>query len=52
MAPIGFRVLKNIEEIVRQNQDSIGCNEMLMSTIQSSELWKKVVDILITVKKC
>ena len=39
--PIGFRVLKNIEEIVRQNQDSIGCNEMLMSTIQSSELWKK-----------
>ena len=39
--PLGFRVLKNIEEIVRQNQDSIGCNEMLMSTIQSSELWKK-----------
>ena len=39
--PIGFKVLKNIEKIVRQNQDNIGCNEMLMSTIQSSELWKK-----------
>ena len=32
--PLGFRVLKNIEEIVRQNQDSFGCNEMLMSTIK------------------
>ena len=39
--PLGFKVLKNIENIIRNNQDEIGCNEMLMSTIQSSELWKK-----------
>jgi prolyl-tRNA synthetase len=39
--PLGFRVLKNIENIVRYNQDKIGCNEVLMSTIQSSDLWKK-----------
>ena len=39
--PLGFRVLKNIENIVRYNQDKIGCNEMMMSTIQSSDLWKK-----------
>ena len=39
--PLGFKVLKNIEEIVRSNQDQIGCNEMLMSTIQSSDLWTK-----------
>ena len=39
--PLGFKVLKNIEEIVRFNQDQIGCNEMLMSTIQSSDLWTK-----------
>ena len=39
--PLGFKVLKNIENIIRTNQDEIGCNEMLMSTIQSSELWKK-----------
>ena len=39
--PLGFKVLKNIEDIIRNNQDEIGCNEMLMSTIQSSELWKK-----------
>ena len=39
--PLGFKVLKNIEKIVRSNQDQIGCNEMLMSTIQSSDLWTK-----------
>ncbi|MDB2636485.1 proline--tRNA ligase [Alphaproteobacteria bacterium] len=39
--PLGFKVLKNIENIIRSNQDEIGCNEMLMSTIQSSELWTK-----------
>ncbi len=39
--PLGFKVLKNIENIVRFNQDEIGCNEMLMSTIQSSDLWIK-----------
>ncbi len=39
--PLGFKVLKNIENIIRNNQNEIGCNEMLMSTIQSSELWKK-----------
>ncbi len=39
--PLGFKVLKNIENIVRFNQDKIGCNEVLMSTIQSSDLWKK-----------
>ena len=39
--PLGFKVLKNIEEIVDPNQDQIGCNEMLMSTIQSSDLWTK-----------
>jgi prolyl-tRNA synthetase len=39
--PLGFKVLKNIEKIVRFNQDKIGCNEMMMSTIQSSDLWKK-----------
>tara|TARA_B100000965_G_scaffold382328_1_gene380604 strand:- start:55 stop:1329 length:1275 start_codon:yes stop_codon:yes gene_type:complete len=39
--PLGFKVLKNIEKIIRYNQDNIGCNEMMMSTIQSSDLWKK-----------
>ena len=38
--PLGFRVLKRIEQIVREEQDRAGCQEMLMPTIQSAELWK------------
>ena len=39
--PLGLRVLRKIENIVRKNQDDIDCQELLMPTIQSSELWKK-----------
>ncbi|WP_026986226.1 proline--tRNA ligase [Fodinicurvata fenggangensis] len=39
--PLGYRVLRNIEKIVREEQDRAGCQEMLMPTIQSSELWEK-----------
>lgn len=39
--PLGFRVLKNIEEIVRQEQDGTGAQELLMPTIQSAELWRE-----------
>jgi prolyl-tRNA synthetase len=39
--PIGFRVLKKIEQIVREEQDRAGAIEMLMPTIQSAELWKE-----------
>src|SRR5579862_3566754 len=39
--PLGFRVLKNIEQIVREEQDRAGCQELLMPTIQSADLWKQ-----------
>ena len=39
--PIGFRVLKKIEQIVREEQDRAGAIEMLMPTIQSAELWRE-----------
>ncbi len=39
--PLGFRVLKNIERIVREEQDRAGCQEMLMPTIQSADLWRE-----------
>ncbi|MEJ7775975.1 MAG: proline--tRNA ligase [Sphingomicrobium sp.] len=38
--PIGFRVLKKIEQIVREEQDRAGAIEMLMPTIQSADLWR------------
>jgi prolyl-tRNA synthetase len=39
--PLGFRVLKKIEQIVREEQDRAGAQEMLMPTIQSAELWRE-----------
>jgi prolyl-tRNA synthetase len=39
--PLGFKVMKKIEQIVREEQNRIGVQEMLMPTIQSSEIWKE-----------
>ncbi len=39
--PLGFRVMKKIEQIVREEQNKIGVQEILMPTIQSSEIWKE-----------
>ena len=39
--PFGFKVMKKIEQIVREEQNNIGAQEILMPTIQSSEIWKE-----------
>ncbi|MEE2956350.1 MAG: proline--tRNA ligase [Pseudomonadota bacterium] len=39
--PLGLRVLKKVEKIVREEQDVAGAQEILMPTIQSAELWKE-----------
>ncbi|WP_374445675.1 proline--tRNA ligase [Stella sp.] len=39
--PLGFRVLKRIEQIVREEQDASGAQELLMPTIQSADLWRE-----------
>jgi prolyl-tRNA synthetase len=39
--PLGFRVLKKIEQIVREEQDRAGAQELLMPTLQSAELWRE-----------
>ena len=39
--PLGFKVMKKIEKIVREEQNKIGVQEILMPTIQSSEIWKE-----------
>ncbi len=38
--PAGWRVLQNIAQIVREEQDAVGAQEMLMPTIQPAELWR------------
>ncbi len=39
--PLGFRVLKKIEQIVREEQDAAGAQEILMPTIQPADLWRE-----------
>lgn len=39
--PLGHRVLKKVEQIVREEQDAAGALEILMPTIQSAELWRE-----------
>ncbi len=52
--PLGFRVLKNIENIIRKNMEEIGGQEVLLPTLQPKENWLKTnrwdtVDILFKV---
>jgi prolyl-tRNA synthetase len=39
--PMGLRVLRNIAEIVRQEQDAAGAQEVLMPTLQPADLWRE-----------
>ncbi|MDA0703361.1 MAG: proline--tRNA ligase, partial [Proteobacteria bacterium] len=39
--PMGYTVLKKIEQIVREEQNEAGAQEVLMPTIQSADLWKQ-----------
>ena len=39
--PLGFKIMKKIELIVREEQNNIGAQEMLMPTIQSADIWKE-----------
>ena len=39
--PLGFKVMKKIEKVIREEQNNIGAHELLMPTIQSSEIWKE-----------
>ena len=39
--PLGLRVLKKVEQIVREEQDRAGAQEILMPTIQPAELWRE-----------
>jgi prolyl-tRNA synthetase len=39
--PLGYRVLRRVEQIVREEQDRSGAQEILMPTIQPAELWRE-----------
>ena len=37
--PLGYRVIKKIENIIREEHDKIGCSELLMPALQPKEMW-------------
>src|SRR3954447_15214280 len=39
--PAGYRVVKKVEAIIREEIDAIGGQEMLMPVLQPAELWKR-----------
>jgi len=39
--PLGLRVLKRVERIVREEMNAAGCLEMLMPSVQPAELWRE-----------
>lgn len=39
--PLGKRVLRKVEEIVREEMEKVGANEMLMPALQPAEIWKE-----------
>jgi prolyl-tRNA synthetase len=39
--PLGFRVLSNINQIIRKHMNSFGAQELLMSALQPVEIWQK-----------
>jgi prolyl-tRNA synthetase len=41
LLPLGFRVSKRVEQIVREEQDRIGAQEMEMPVVHPAEIWKE-----------
>jgi prolyl-tRNA synthetase len=41
LLPLGFRVNKRVEQIVREEQDRIGAQEMAMPVVHPGEIWKE-----------
>jgi prolyl-tRNA synthetase len=39
--PLGYRALRRVERIVREEMDAAGCQEVLMPAIQPAELWRE-----------
>jgi prolyl-tRNA synthetase len=39
--PLGWRAIRKVEEIVRQEMDRAGCQELLMPVVSPAELWKE-----------
>ncbi len=41
LLPLGFRAAKHVEQVIREEMDRIGCQEMVMPVVHPAELWKE-----------
>ncbi len=41
LLPLGFRVAKRVEQVIREEMDRIGCQEMEMPVVHPADLWKE-----------
>jgi prolyl-tRNA synthetase len=39
--PAGYRSVKKVKRIIREEMDAIGCHEMLMPVLQPADAWKR-----------
>ncbi|HET7828664.1 MAG TPA: proline--tRNA ligase [Candidatus Limnocylindrales bacterium] len=40
LLPLGFRVNRRVEQVIREEMDAIGCQEMEMPVVHPAEVWK------------
>jgi prolyl-tRNA synthetase len=40
--PLGLRTLKKVENVIREEMNAIGANELIMTALQKKEVWEKV----------
>src|SRR3954454_10756673 len=41
LLPLGWRVIRNVEKIIREEMDAIGGQEMLMPVVHPADIWKE-----------
>ncbi|MHB8458526.1 MAG: proline--tRNA ligase [Candidatus Limnocylindrales bacterium] len=41
LLPLGFRVTQRVEQIIREEMDGIGCQELSMPVIHPADLWRE-----------
>ena len=41
LLPLGFRVAAKIEQIIREEEDGIGCQELLMPFVHPADIWRE-----------
>jgi prolyl-tRNA synthetase len=41
LLPLGFRVTRRVEQVIREEMDRIGCQEMEMPVVHPADLWRE-----------